>query len=339
MATATAEWCTYGGWRGARMVTDAKEALDVCADIEAHDGVGRVFVGFTSGSGHFLAIGLGSNVSRAMYWESVDPPYFQSPGPHGADERIDFAYDGQHTEFPGTVRIRRDRALQALVEFMKTELMPDCIEWEQTRQRRTTTLQHEGACARARARQVRGYCDGVPEGPEFGLLTERLRLRLPVPSDVEVVRRIHQDPAAVAHNPSDALANRDAAEDLLRLWLRRWQRDGVGYWMVTGHTDPTVLGFCGVKPMRLAEATVLNLFYRFDPAAWGRGLATEAVTAVIEWAVRIRPEQQLVARIRPGNTASVRVATKAGLVRAADLDTDGEDGPDQIWVLPADHAR
>ena len=30
---------------------------------------------------------------------------------------------------------------------------------------------------------------------------------------------------------------------------------------------------------------------------------------------------------------------RSGVVRAADLDTDGEDGPDQIWVLPADHAR
>lgn len=50
----------------------------------------------------------------------------------------------------------------------------------------------------------------------------------------------------------------------------RWQRDGVGYWVVTGRADPGVLGFCGVRPMRLAEAPALNLYYRLDPAAWGR---------------------------------------------------------------------
>jgi ribosomal-protein-alanine N-acetyltransferase len=88
--------------------------------------------------------------------------------------------------------------------------------------------------------------------------------------------------------------------------------------------------------MRLADAPVLNLFYRFDPAAWGRGLATEAVSAVIEWVTCIRPDQRLVARIRPENTPSARVAAKTGLVRAADLDTDGEDGPDHIWILPPD---
>jgi [ribosomal protein S5]-alanine N-acetyltransferase len=174
----------------------------------------------------------------------------------------------------------------------------------------------------------------VPERTGSELLTARLRLRMPVPGDVDVVWRIHQDPAAVAHNPSDALADRDAAEDLLRRWQARWQRDGVGYWMVAWRTDPAVLGFCGVKPMLLADAPVLNLFYRLDPAAWGRGVATEALTAVVDWSTRVRPDQRLVARIRPGNTASARVAAKAGLVRAAELDTDGEDGPDHIWTRP-----
>lgn len=151
-----------------------------------------------------------------------------------------------------------------------------------------------------------------------------------------MVWRIHRDRAAVAHNPSDALADEHSADELLRRWQTRWQRNGIGYWMVAGRTDPTVLGFCGVRPMLLAAAPVLNLFYRFDPAVWGRGIATEAVTAVVDWITRLRPERPLVARIRPGNTASARVAAKAGLVRAADLDTDGEDGPDHIWIRPPD---
>lgn len=175
----------------------------------------------------------------------------------------------------------------------------------------------------------------MPQGPERELLTERLRLRLPAAGDGPVIQRIHQDPAAVAHNPSDALAGSDAAEELLRRWQDRWRSDGVGYWTVTGRTDPAVLGFCGVKPMRLADTPVLNLFYRVDPAAWGRGLATEAAIAVVGWVTRVRPERRLIARIRPDNSASARVAAKAGLVRAPELDTDGEDGPDHIWVQPS----
>jgi hypothetical protein len=132
MVTATAEWVTYGGWQGERVVTDPQEALDLCAEIEANENSGRVLVGFTSAVGHFFAVGLGFEESCAMYREFVDPPYFQSVGPLAPDDRIDFAYDGQHTEFPGTVRIRKDSALQALSEFIETGLRPDCIEWEQT---------------------------------------------------------------------------------------------------------------------------------------------------------------------------------------------------------------
>lgn len=201
------------------------------------------------------------------------------------------------------------------------------------------TAVHRDASRAGPAGPGRRYCAVVPEraGPE--LLTARLRLRLPVPEDVDVVRRIHQDPAAVAHNPSDSLPDQGAAEDLLRRWRARWQRDGVGYWMVTGRADPAVSGFCGVKPMRLAGAPVLNLFYRFDPVVWGRGVATEAVTAVVGWVTRIRPDERLVARVRPENAASARVAAKSGLVRAADLDTDGEDGPDHIWLRPPDRGQ
>jgi hypothetical protein len=132
MVTATAQWGTYDGWQGQRVVTAPHEALDLCDEIDAREGSGRVLVGFTSESGHFFSVGLGADESCAMYWESADPPYFQSVGSRAPDNRIDFAYDGQHTEFPGTVRISRDSAFQALKEFIETGLRPECINWEET---------------------------------------------------------------------------------------------------------------------------------------------------------------------------------------------------------------
>jgi hypothetical protein len=38
MVTATAQWGTYGGWQGQRVVTDPQEALDLCAEIEGERG-------------------------------------------------------------------------------------------------------------------------------------------------------------------------------------------------------------------------------------------------------------------------------------------------------------
>jgi RimJ/RimL family protein N-acetyltransferase len=82
----------------------------------------------------------------------------------------------------------------------------------------------------------------------------------------------------------------------------------------------------------LQGQTILNLFYRFDPAAWGFGLASEAATAVTAWARGSVAEHPVVARVRPENVASQRVAVRAGLVRAEHLDGPGYDGFDWIFV-------
>ncbi len=102
--------------------------------------------------------------------------------------------------------------------------------------------------------------------------------------------------------------------------------------MVTWRDTADVLGVCGLKQMTLHGRTVWNLLYRLDPDVWGRGIATEAATAVVQRAAAHHPDHPVVARVRPANLASARVARNAGLVRAPELDTDGEDGPDQLYA-------
>src|SRR5262245_13675789 len=96
------------------------------------------------------------------------------------------------------------------------------------------------------------------------LLTTRVSLRRPTPADIDAIYRIHRDPRACAHNPSDLLATRSDAEDLYGRWDQHWQRHGFGYWVIhpRDSDDPeAVLGFCGLKLMRLHDREVLNLFY------------------------------------------------------------------------------
>jgi len=173
-----------------------------------------------------------------------------------------------------------------------------------------------------------------PEWANGELRTERLALRHPVASDVEAVLRIHQAPEAVAHNPSDAIEDQAGAERLLQRWIDHWRRNALGYWAVSWSDDPSVFGFCGIKVMSLRDRPVANLFYRFDPCVWGRGVASEAASVVVDWAVARSPALPVIARVRPDNVASARVATKAGLSRVRGLDTLGEDGLDQIFVSP-----
>jgi RimJ/RimL family protein N-acetyltransferase len=161
------------------------------------------------------------------------------------------------------------------------------------------------------------------------LLTGRLSLRRPTPGDVPTILAVHADPLACAHNPSDALATRAEAEELYQRWDEHWRSFGFGYWVV--RRDETPVGFCGLKVMDLRDQRVLNLFYRLAPACWNQGIATEAATAVVRWATARHPGQPVIARVRPENIASQRVAARTGLVRAEHLDGEGYDGFD--WVF------
>jgi [ribosomal protein S5]-alanine N-acetyltransferase len=164
------------------------------------------------------------------------------------------------------------------------------------------------------------------------LVTRRLSLRRPAPADVHAIFSIHSDQRACAHNPSDMLATRDEAHQLFRRWDEHWLRFGFGYWVVRRRDSATPSGFCGIRVMQLNESDVVNLFYRFDPAVWGSGLASEAASAVTGWAAQNIPARALIARIRPQNVASQRVAIHAGLARAEHMDALGEDGVDWIFV-------
>lgn len=162
------------------------------------------------------------------------------------------------------------------------------------------------------------------------LVTARLRLRRPAPADVDLIHTVHSDARCCVHNPADMLTSHTEAADLYHRWDEHWQHHGLGYWIV--HGDGHDLGFCGLKVMTLQNHGVLNLCYRFKPSAWGQGVATEATAVVVDWADARRPDVPVVARVRPANVASQRVAVKVGLQRAEHLDAQGEDGLDWVYA-------
>jgi len=169
------------------------------------------------------------------------------------------------------------------------------------------------------------------------LRTRRLELRRPTLADLDAIFTITADPRTTAHNPSDAIGTRQDARDLYRRWDDQWNQYGFGYYAVRRHGGDQVLGFCGVKVMQFRHGTVLNLFYRFSPTVWGHGLASEAATAVVAWVAGAIPGWTVIARVRPDNVASQRVALKSGLVRAPELDGDGYDGID--WIYSSTRTR
>lgn len=119
---------------------------------------------------------------------------------------------------------------------------------------------------------------------------------------------LHADPEVTRFiRPLD----RAAAEERLRRDEEEWRQRGHGLLAVLGREDGAFLGRCGLKHWPQFDEVELGWALRRD--AWGRGYATEAGRACVEWGFSHFDMPYLTAMIGPGNARSVRVAERLGL--------------------------
>jgi RimJ/RimL family protein N-acetyltransferase len=154
--------------------------------------------------------------------------------------------------------------------------------------------------------------DGRPLEPHTH--TSRLCLRRPSPADAESVAEIQGDPATNAFNPSGP-ARAEEASAMLESWIVDWDRDGIGYWMVSEACGEPAIGVAGVRLSGLDEddRAAYNLYYRFRPVAWDKGFAREAGAAAVEAVAGRDASAVVLAVIGEDNLPSIRVATALGL--------------------------
>jgi [ribosomal protein S5]-alanine N-acetyltransferase len=73
------------------------------------------------------------------------------------------------------------------------------------------------------------------------------------------------------------------------------------------------------------------LGYSVYPSYQGQGIASEAASALVVWALTQPGTQGVRATIPPWHVASQRVAAHAGLRRTGRMETDPDEGPVEVW--------
>ncbi|MFI9384427.1 GNAT family N-acetyltransferase [Kutzneria sp. NPDC052558] len=141
--------------------------------------------------------------------------------------------------------------------------------------------------------------------------TERLLLRRVRSEDLPAVVQIQGDPAANRHNPIGTATPSRIAQQL-RCWVADWEEHGVGYWLVVDAETEQAVGIGGLRPIEHEGRPALNMFYRFRPSAWGRGLALEMARAAVDWAEREGPAAPVVVLTTRDNLPSIRLARRLG---------------------------
>ncbi|SDS81680.1 Protein N-acetyltransferase, RimJ/RimL family [Nocardioides scoriae] len=151
-------------------------------------------------------------------------------------------------------------------------------------------------------------------------MTARLVLARPAADDLDEVHALHADPAVWQHFPRGRHRTAFRTVQLLETFDDAWQVAGLGVWVARlreadgDHPAGTLAGVGGCS-LR-GDRTAWNLYYRFDPAFWGRGYAAELARAALDAARRLRPATPVVASLLEHNTASQRLAERLGLALA-----------------------
>ena len=142
------------------------------------------------------------------------------------------------------------------------------------------------------------------------LETKRLVLRPFVEDDADVFCVLLQDPDVVRHIGDGTIPNREDCWRAVAGWLGHWVLRGYGPWAVTERESGTFMGRVGIHyPYGWPGP---ELAYTLGKPFWGKGYATEAGRAALDWGFTHRDFLALMSLIHPENAASIRVATKLG---------------------------
>jgi ribosomal-protein-alanine N-acetyltransferase len=146
--------------------------------------------------------------------------------------------------------------------------------------------------------------------------TERLRLRRPQAEDAEAIyHRYTHDPEVTRYLAWPMHRTVDEARDFLQYSDMEWQRWPAGPYLIESRNSGELLGSTGIAfetPYRASTGFALG------QSAWGRGYASEALTAIVEHAGRLGLSR-LYALCHSEHCASSRVLEKCGFFHEGTL--------------------
>ena len=130
------------------------------------------------------------------------------------------------------------------------------------------------------------------------LTTERLLLRQRHLDDVAAIIRMNSDPEIMRFVGDGRMSDPVELEKRTRERVGTDFGVGLGYWSVFPRERPDdYLGYVVLSPV--PESTDIELSYGIQRNAWGRGFATEASRAGLEFGFRVRGLPEIVALTYP----------------------------------------
>ena len=139
--------------------------------------------------------------------------------------------------------------------------------------------------------------------------TNRLRLRMLCPSDVDNLASMFSDPDVMRYVGNGQPSDRAEAVRAYTSIIAHWQQHGFGRWAVEDKQTGEFVGYGGLRSLFGTPEVVYHLARKY----WGKGYATEMAAAFIKYGIEDKGFDRFVAICKPGNAASIHVMEKLGM--------------------------
>jgi RimJ/RimL family protein N-acetyltransferase len=166
--------------------------------------------------------------------------------------------------------------------------------------------------------------------------TPRTFLRQFTIEDVQAVYDLNANLEVQKYTGDELVSTVERAREIItNINFPDYEKYGYGRWAVVHKQDTRVIGFAGLK--YLPEVDETDIGYRFLPAYWGKGIATEVSRPIIDYGFDKLNLSRIIGIAMQDNIASIKVLEKIGLVYYKTDEYLGDGGAHLWYKLEKDH--
>jgi len=153
--------------------------------------------------------------------------------------------------------------------------------------------------------------------PNQPIETERLILRKVLATDLAGMFALDSNPEVHKYLGNKPITEKEQAVKAIELLQQQYKERGIARWAVIHKKTNEFMGWAGIKYLNESEQmnglyNVYELGYRFIPKFWGKGYATEASQAWVDYMFSQTEVKSLYAAADIPNKGSVNVLQKVG---------------------------
>jgi len=132
------------------------------------------------------------------------------------------------------------------------------------------------------------------------------------PADAVVLHRIYHSEGVLRYFPYPTPPPLEKVQRLIAAHQAHWEKYGYGNWGILPVGEKEIVGWAGLQ--FLPELNETEVGYLLDRPFWGKGYATEAALASLNFGFERFDLDHIIALVHPDNLASRRVIEKCGMI-------------------------